>query len=221
MPLVSVLLTSWNRPLMLDRAIDSVLTQTFADFELLILDDDSDDPDVPRVIGAYWSHPQVRVYKSSVADRGDRVRYAAQINTGLALAEGKYVTYLCDDDWYYPDRLERMTAVLEADGPAMVCYGAQDLANGAGEITGTRPAYGVLGKASGVVDHSSVMHTAQAGRDAGGWPEDRRHWNMADAVFWDRLTGAGHMFYPVPGGPTDVHCYHAGDSSAWGPAMYG
>lgn len=220
-PLVSVLLTSWNRPAMLRKAIESVHAQTMTSYELIILDDNSDDPRVAEVIAGYWNAPDVRVYKSNVQDRSAQVGYAAQINTGLNLAAGKYVTYLCDDDWYYPDRLERMTAVLEDNGPATVVYGAQDMMHADGTRFGQRPLCGVLGKASGVVDHSSVMHDAQAARDVGGWPVDRKYWNMADAYFWDRLTAAGHLFYPVPGGPTDAHCYHAGDSGVWGPAIYG
>lgn len=222
-PQVSVLLTSYSRPVMLREAIESVLVQTFTDFELIILDDNSpEDGGVPEVLLGYWGHPKVALYKSAVqpGERRERVRYAAQANTGLAIAAGEYVTYLCDDDWYYPDRLERMVAVLDDPGRT-VCYGSQHLANGAGDITGTRPAHGVLNKASGIVDHSSVMHTAAAGRQVGGWPDDPGMWNMADAYFWDRLTQAGHVFYPVPGGPTDAHRYHAGDSSAWGPALYG
>jgi spore maturation protein CgeD len=222
-PLVSVLLTSWNRAAMLDKAVTSVLTQTMDDYELLILDDNSDDPRTAGVIVRYWNTPQVQIYKSAVRpeERGQRVRYAAQINTGLKFAAGKYVTYLCDDDWYYPDRLERMTAVLEGRNPATVCYGSQHMINAAGEIIGIRPAAGVLGKASGVVDHSSVMHRTETAALVGGWPDDRSLWNMADAYFWDRLTAAGHMFYPVPGPPTDAHLYHPGDSQSWGPLLYG
>lgn len=213
MPRVSVLLTTYNRPQMLREAIDSVLAQTFQDFELIVLDDNSTDPAQWDVIGGY--RDQIVLFKSSVqaAERPERVRYAVLANIGLHLARGEYVTYLCDDDWYLPRRLEVMAARLD-EGDCQVVYGSQRVVRDGAEVF-TRLAELKLPKASMVVDHSSVMHTRQAGLDVGGWDEDRAHWRSADATFWDRLTQAGHWFHPV-GEVTDVHRYHAGSVSEAG-----
>lgn len=215
MPRVSVLLTTWNRPRMLAEAIDSVLAQTYQDYELIVLDDNSDSAHQWDVLLSCRRYPQVSLYKSGVQpeDRAAKVRYAVLANIGLALARGEYVTYLCDDDLYLPRRLEVMTARLDA-GDCQVVYGSQRCERD-GQVTFTRPAAGVLEKASMVVDHSSVMHTRAAGLAAGGWDEDPRHWKSADAAFWDRLTNAGHLFYPVPEF-TDVHRFHAGSVSEAG-----
>lgn len=215
MPRVSVLLTSYNRAGMLTEAIESVLAQTFQDFELIVLDDNSSDPAQWDVIDGY--RDRIVLFKSDVrpAERPERVRYAVLANIGLALARGEYVTYLCDDDWYLPRRLEVMVSRLD-EGDCQVVYGSQRVVrDGADQFT--RPATHVLPKASMVVDHSSVMHTRQAGLDVGGWDEDRANWRSADATFWDRLTGQGHWFYPAGDGEVlDVHRYHAGSVSEAG-----
>lgn len=216
-PRVSVLLTTWNRREMLAEAVGSVLAQTMQDFELIILDDNSPArSDVPYYLSAYcWEDPRIRIYKDNVqaADRQARVRYAVLANIGLALARGEYVTYLCDDDLYLPRRLEAMAARLDA-GDCQVVYGSQRCERD-GAVQFIRLASDVLAKASMIVDHSSVMHTRQAGLDAGGWDDNPAHWRAADAAFWDRLTAAGYLFHPVPE-ITDVHRFHAASVSEAG-----
>ena len=215
MPRVSVLLTTYNRPGMLREAIESVLAQTYTDYELIILDDNSSDPEQWEVLAEY--RDRAIVYKSDVtpAQRPEKVRYAVLANIGLRLARGEYITYLCDDDLYLPHRLEVMAARLD-QGDCQVVYGAQRCDRD-GQPVMIRPATAKLAKASMVVDHSSVMHTAEAASAVGGWDEDRKHWRSADAAFWDRLTAAGHWFCPAGGGDVlDVHRFHAGSVSEAG-----
>lgn len=215
MPAVSVLLTTYNRPGMLGDAIKSVAAQTMQDFELIVLDDNSDNPEQLDLLAHLIRQSKIVIYKSNVqpAERRLRVRYAVLANIGLQLARGRYVTYLCDDDLYLPRRLEVMSARLD-ESDCQVVYGSQRCER-QGIEQFQRPAVRVLEKASFVVDHSSVMHTRKAGLDAGGWDEDPANWNHADAVFWDRLTAAGHLFYPVPE-VTDVHRFHPGSVSEAG-----
>jgi spore maturation protein CgeD len=212
-PRVSVLLTTYNRPQMLSEAIRSVLAQTYQDFELIVLDDNSSDPAQWDVIAAHRA--SMVLYKSDVTtdERPLKTRYAVLANVGLQLARGEYVTYLCDDDWYLPRRLEVMAARLD-EGDCQVVYGSQRVVRDGAEVF-VRLAELKLPKASMIVDHSSVMHTRQAGLDVGGWDEHRAHWRNADAAFWDRLTQAGHWFYPI-GEVLDVHRYHAGSVSEAG-----
>lgn len=205
---VSVLLTTYNRPAMLEEAVQSVLAQTHADYELLILDDNSSLPEQQALIAGYWNDPRIRVYKDNVAPehRRDRVRYAVLINAGLQLARGEYITYLCDDDLFLPDRLAVMAARLD-EGDCQVVYGEQRMEDYLGAERGIRfEGGGILEDAYGV-DHSSVMHTRSVSVAAGGWDDNPDRWNDADAAFWGRLTAAGHRFHPV-GQITDVHRFH-------------
>lgn len=213
---MSVLLTTYNRPRMLAEAVESVLAQTYQDFELIILDDNSPpDSGVPAYLAGLWDDPRVVIYKSNVqpAERPHKTRYAVLANIGLALARGEYVTYLCDDDLYYPGRLQAMTARLD-QGDCQVVYGSQSVTRDGAQVA-FRPAMMILDSPACVVDHSSVMHTAQAAVDAGGWDDSPRHWNQADARFWERLVAAGHLFYPVQE-LTDEHRFHSGSVSEAG-----
>lgn len=202
MPRVSVLLTSYNKPQYLDQAVQSVLSQTWRDFELLILDDNSEGVDLDR----YRSHPLCRVWVSDVRpeERFERVRYAVLANVGLQMARGEYITYLCDDDYYLPQRLARMVERL--DQGCEVVYGSQRLIHDDREI-GVRAATEVLSDAFCRVDHSSVMHGRRVALEVGGWDEDKAHWRWADGIFWRKLNAAGHDFHPIPE-VLDVHRYH-------------
>jgi spore maturation protein CgeD len=216
MPKVSVLLTTYNRPDMLEEAIKSVLDQTMQDFELILLDDNSDQTDQLALLYEYWDHPKVRLYKDDVSNnnRRDKTRYAVLANIGISIARGKYITYLCDDDLYLPRRLELMTARLDR-GDCHVVFGTQRVMSAQGSIVYYRMADRIRKDAHHIVDHSSVMHTREAAMAVGGWDDDPTIWRDADAFFWDRLTNMGYYFHPVKE-ECDVHRFHPNSVSERG-----
>ena len=132
-PRVSVIITTHNRADMLPRAVDSVLAQTFQDYEIIIVDDCSTDH-TPEVI-AKFDDPRVRSSRHEV-----NKRQAAAINTGIANACGEYIAFLDDDDEWLPSKLERQTALLDSSPPKVgLVYGWLDEVNGS---TGqTTPSY--------------------------------------------------------------------------------
>lgn len=176
------------------------------DWELLILDDCSSDPAVAEYLRGIWRDPKVIIYKSYVPDdeRNSTCRYATQINTGLKLATGKYITYLCDDDWYAPTRLEVMADAL--DNGAEVVYSKQGITDESGEnVTGHRQGY-QIGDPWCEVNHSSVMHITEASQNVGGWDDSPEYWSIGDAAFWRKLTNAGYKFtYIDSAEPLDFH----------------
>lgn len=107
-PLVSVIVPTYNRPNMLKVAIQSILDQTFQDFEIIVVNDAGQD--VSAVIAACCS-PKIR-YLPHATNKG----LAAARNTGIRAARGKYIAYLDDDDRYYPDHLEILVNHLESTG---------------------------------------------------------------------------------------------------------
>lgn len=204
---VTVLLTSYNAGKFLRGAIQSVEEQTYTDWELVVLDDGSTDPAVPPILDdANLVGHQVHRFWPTVEERRAAVRYAVNINWGVQRSAGDVVTYLCGDDYYLPDRLERMTAKL-AEGHDVV-YGGQILLNEYGRM-GCRATRGVLDDAYYQVDLNSVAHTRESFLRAGGFPIDPSMYRDADAHFWRRLTDAGYVFHPVDGGPTDAKRYRA------------
>lgn len=206
MPPVSVLMTVYNAGFYLQRAINSVLAQTLADWELRIMEDGSTDPLVSDVLAAV-TDPRIRVarFQPTIEQRRAHCRYARLINLAARAAAGRYLTFLCGDDAYMPDRLARMVTMLDAG--ADVVYGAQQLCGEFDGDRGVRQTLGPLTRASALVDLNSVMLTRESFDRVGGFDEDPSIWRWADGVFWNKLTDAGYVFQPVPGGPTDVKTY--------------
>lgn len=106
---VSVILPTRNRPQNLKEALLSVLNQTYRRFEVIVINDGG--IDVEDLISSLNREGHI-VY----AKHGRSLGPAAARNTGLKLARGKYVTYLDDDDLYYPYHLETLVTFLERTG---------------------------------------------------------------------------------------------------------
>lgn len=104
MPLISVIIPTYNRLTMLERAVHSVLAQTHADWELLIADDGSSDgtADFLTQLQRTWSRPQ-RLHCLKQANHG--VSHAR--NRAAEQARGAWLAFLDSDDEWLPDKLAR------------------------------------------------------------------------------------------------------------------
>lgn len=106
-PLVSVVLPTHNRSALLPRAIRSVLRQTYADFELIVVDDASSEDPTP-IVDAFGDD-RIRLIRHP-ANRGN----AAARNTAIRSARGRFLAFLDDDDEWSPEKLELQVPVLES-----------------------------------------------------------------------------------------------------------
>jgi glycosyltransferase involved in cell wall biosynthesis len=125
-PAVSIVLPTFNRGDVLARAIESVLKQTFADWELLLVDDGSTDGTAER-----WSGVDPRI----VVIRQENAGVYTARNTGLAKARADWITFLDSDDEWYPYYLELTTAFLahHRDADYVTTEFWQDWGNGPAE----------------------------------------------------------------------------------------
>ncbi|WP_293678612.1 glycosyltransferase [uncultured Phenylobacterium sp.] len=116
MPLVSVVLPTYNRARTLPRAIHSVLNQGYSNIELIVVDDAStDDTDA---LMASLHDPRIRYIKME-KNRGQ----CAARNIGLQAATGEFIAYQDSDDEWLADKLQRqMDAVLTAGKPDVTCF---------------------------------------------------------------------------------------------------
>ena len=105
-PAVTVIIPTFNRAALLPKAVESVLAQTFQDFEIVLVDDASSDS-TPNVIRGF-SDPRIR-YVRHDSNRG----IAVARNTGVANARGRFIAFLDDDDEWLPVKLERQIEILE------------------------------------------------------------------------------------------------------------
>jgi glycosyltransferase involved in cell wall biosynthesis len=111
-PVVSVIIPTHNRAAMIKEAVASVLTQSFTNFELIVVDDGSTDQ-TARELAVY----------------GDRVRVlpqprrgvAAARNSGVRIAHGEYLAFLDSDDFWLPDKLRIQTLFMRQNSDTQIC----------------------------------------------------------------------------------------------------
>ncbi|MGH2404607.1 MAG: glycosyltransferase family 2 protein [bacterium] len=108
-PRVSVVIPTRNRSALLRRAVTSVLSQTFGDFEVIVVDDASTDDGARRVPEM---DPRIRYIRHDAA-KG----WCAGRNTGIRLARGEFVGFLDDDDEWLPEKLERQVRMFDQSPP--------------------------------------------------------------------------------------------------------
>lgn len=130
-PRVSVLMAVYNGEKYLPEAINSILGQTFTDFEFLIVDDGSSDR-TPEIINCYQD-PRIKVISNPY-----NVGLTHSLNKGLDLARGEYVARMDSDDISLPDRLARQVAHMDVNSEVAVCgTWAKDI-DSEGKVTGVR-----------------------------------------------------------------------------------
>ncbi|EOQ66739.1 glycosyltransferase family 2 protein [Acinetobacter pittii] len=112
--LVSVVLPAYNAELYLKDAIDSVLAQTFSDFELIVLNDGSVDKTEEIILS--YSDSRI-VYVKNEKNLG----LIGTLNKGINLAKGKYIARMDADDICYPDRFEKQINFLENNNDYVIC----------------------------------------------------------------------------------------------------
>ncbi|MDO5558708.1 MAG: glycosyltransferase family 2 protein [Oscillospiraceae bacterium] len=134
--MVSVIITTYNRECdILKRAVESVLSQTYKNIEILIIDDNKPD---------YAGSAQIKQEMSEY----DCVRYikqpqnmGAQVarNTGIFAARGEYTAFLDDDDEWLPQKLEKQLSIFRSNPSAglVFCNGYRVLVNNSGEQSTT------------------------------------------------------------------------------------
>lgn len=117
-PAVSVIVPNYNHARFLRQRIDSILAQTYQDFELILLDDCSTD-DSREILRGYASSAKVTHVEFNETNSGSTFK---QWKKGLTLARGKYVWIAESDDAAEPALLKRLVHVLEADPEVVLAY---------------------------------------------------------------------------------------------------
>lgn len=106
---VSIIIPCYNLGIYLDRAIQSVMEQTFTDWELIVIDDGSTEPETKKVLEQI-NYPKTKLIRTT--NQGLPVAR----NTAIKQAKGEYIACLDADDYYAPTFLEKTVAVLDEDG---------------------------------------------------------------------------------------------------------
>lgn len=112
MPLVTIIIPTFNRAGMVGEAIDSVLTQDFLNFELIVVDDGSTDG-TREILNLY--REQIRVCHQP--NRG----VSAARNTGIRMAKGQWIALLDSDDLWLPEKLGVQVNFVQSHPQALIC----------------------------------------------------------------------------------------------------
>lgn len=194
-PKVSVVTTVYNGEPYPDRAIPSILAQTFTDFEWIIVDDGSEDRtgDLLRDVAA--RDARVRVFSPG------RLGITAAANYGVSQARGEYIARQDFDDRSYPDRLRLQVAVLDADPKVGVVGGYYLLIDSNRNeryvrMPPTDHAEIVPALAKSIpLANTIAMFRKQVWTDAGGYPPVA---DLEDQLLWLSAAKQGWRFANVP-----------------------
>jgi glycosyltransferase involved in cell wall biosynthesis len=184
-PTVSVVLSVRNGGTDLPKALDTILNQSFSDFELIAINNGSTDG--TRAFLDQVADPRVRVYHQE--DKG----LAAALNRGISLARGRYIARQDHDDWALPTRLAKQVAFLDAN-PDHALIGTRaeiwvgDRPTGRFHDHPTEDAELRFALLSGnYIVHSSVMMRKAALDEVGVYTTDPLRQPPEDYELWSRI----------------------------------
>ncbi|RLB83745.1 MAG: hypothetical protein DRH17_00905 [Deltaproteobacteria bacterium] len=205
-PMISVVITTYNRKEKLKRALESVINQTFPHWEIILVDDHSTD----------GTEDMVKDYMERL---GERITYlrrnenygqdARPKNEGTLAARAELIAYLDDDNAFRKDHLQVLWEAMEKHSDTDCVYGMRMLKDEAGQLP-DRP--GISSpfiprklQFRNYIDTSDVLCRKKAILDVGGWDETLpKHidWNL-----WVRMAKANKMFIQVPKVITDYYLH--------------
>ncbi|MEY4991056.1 MAG: hypothetical protein RIS08_1282 [Actinomycetota bacterium] len=192
-PKVSVVIPNFNYAPFLSEAIDSVLRQSFQDFEVIVVDNFSTDGS--DSVAASFRDPRIRFV--SFANMGSIARAR---NRGIELALGEYVAFLDSDDKWHPNKLELQ---LERMHENAITYHPLEFfgARRRGKTSAwkvTEPTLENLLRGGNPVSTSSVIVARELLMKAGLFPEDQAFYTVEDYCLWLSLAANGAEFVLIP-----------------------
>jgi glycosyltransferase involved in cell wall biosynthesis len=197
-PMVTVLMPTYNRAKLLARAIASVRSQSFDDWELVVVNDASTDGTSDFLDGLARRDPRVRPVHVAVNNYPD---ISKTLNDGMAVAQGAYIARLDDDDyWCDDDKLKKQVAHLDAHPACVIAGGGTIVID---DHDNERFRYQKPESDAAIRDaallanpftHSTVMFRRDAAWEAGGYGNFK---NTEDWDLWLRMGRRG-TFYNFP-----------------------
>jgi glycosyltransferase involved in cell wall biosynthesis len=196
MPTISVIIPAYNSEKTIQQTIESVLNQTFSDFELLVINDGSQDSTLEIV--SKIKDPRLQVF--SYPNAG----VAASRNRGFSHSDGEFVSFLDADDLWTPDKLEFQLKALQENPQAGVAYSWMDCIDESNQflrpgshVTANGDVYAQLFLTCFVESGSNPLIRRQAFIDVGGYDESLAA--SQDLDFYLRLAARYHyVAVPLP-----------------------
>lgn len=187
-------MSTFKRPKMLERAIKSVINQTFQDWELIIVDDCSQDGKTEKLCEKHSKQDNRIRYIKRCPNFGAHTQVK---NVGIQNARADLIAYLDDDNQYRRDHLQVLYKYL---GNNDIVYGDRWLVDKTGkgkDMVGIRSDFNsMLLSQTNYIDTSDVLVKKKCLEEIGGWDEELP--KFADWNLWLRLAKAGYKFQRIP-----------------------
>lgn len=209
MPKVSVIIPTYNAVDYLSETVDSVLQQTFTDWELIIVDDGSSDQTVD------WITARVDPRIQLICQENQGVTVAR--NTGITKSCGEYIAFLDHDDLWHPTKLEKQVRCLDESPAVGLVHTWMVSVDAQGKSTGRIMPSDAEGHVwtklleKNTVASSSVMLRRTCLSTVGGFSTDRELYTVEDWEFWIRI--AAHYPFAVIKEPLLSWRQHANNGS--------
>ncbi|EKQ68989.1 glycosyl transferase [Leptolyngbyaceae cyanobacterium JSC-12] len=181
-PTVSVIMPCYNQGQFIDEAVDSVLAQTFSDFEIIVINDGSTDPATTQLLQAYEKPKLVVLHTENSGPASAR-------NQGIARSQGRYILPLDADDRIAPTFLEKAVPILEADPNVGIVYSQAELF-GSRDGRFDLPTYSFPEILLGNMIFNTSLYRKADWEKVGGYQENMV-WGWEDYDFWLSLIELG------------------------------
>jgi len=132
-PKVSVVMSVYNSSCYLREAVDSILNQTFTDFEFIIIDDCSTEPQVGEILSQYEQQDQ----RIKLLQNETNLGLTKSLNKGLSQAQGEYIARMDADDISLPNRLKIQLEHIQSDPKMAMVVSGVNIINETGQHKGT------------------------------------------------------------------------------------
>lgn len=192
-PKVSVIMSVYNGARYLQAAIDSILQQTFNEFEFIIVNDASTDNSLAIICEYAKSDRRIRLVENE-----ENIGLTRSLNKGLGIAQGKYIARQDADDVSLPERFEKQVATFEKHPDVVLVSCDMDVIDGHSNFVrrDVRSAESMWVKwllifYNHIGGHSQVMFRRETALQLGGYANDFRY--SQDYEFWCRLSTAGDI----------------------------
>ena len=189
MPKVSVIIPCYNLGAYLDEAVSSVLAQPFTDFEILVVNDGSTDPETCRLLADY-SRPKTRVIHTG------NMGVSSARNRGILEAGGEYILPLDADDRIGEGYLEQAVTVLNERQDVGIVYCRGELF---GELNGEwdTPEFSLPHQLLDNLIFSAAMFRKEDWQDTRGYDPAMKH-GWEDWDFWLSILDGGKQAFRLP-----------------------
>lgn len=187
--MVSVIITTYKRANMLERAVESVLGQSYENIEVIVIDDNDENTEyrysTENIMQKYKNNKKVVYVKHKKNMNG-----AAARNTGIKFANGSVVCFLDDDDWYLSEKVEKQLKYLisKKEYDAVYCGWSREnkltIPKKEGDLS-----FELL-SGMNLIYTNTIMMWKEAAINCGGW--DERFKRNQEAVFLLRFFNKGY-----------------------------